>query len=310
LTEAVAIPEWFERALKAPHDSRFVDVSGCPIHYLRWGDPSRPGLLFVPGSGGHAHWFSHVAPLFADQFHVVAMDISGCGDSGRRDSYAQELVVAEIMAVAADSGILQEDVRPTLVGHSVGGQFAVRTALAHGEQFLGVIAVDSLRYARLAKDSAVKALDGPRPAPRPARVYGDFDEAVARFRLSPGPQVPIESSYVLDHIARQSLCRVEGGWSWKHDSALASIVTLGIELKDSLTSLRCNAAAVYGEHTHLADETLLEIMEAITEGEVPVFRIPGASHYPMIDSPIAFVAAIKGVALAWFAVERRDRRPA
>jgi pimeloyl-ACP methyl ester carboxylesterase len=296
--------------LNAPRDSRFIDVSGCPIHYLRWGDPSRPGLLFVPGSGGHAHWFSHVTPLFADQFHVVAMDIGGCGDSGRRDSYTQELVVAEIMAVAADSGMLQADVRPTLVGHSVGGQFAVRTAIAHGEQLLGVIAVDALRYARLAKDSAVKALDGPRPPPSPSRIYGNFDEAVARFRLTPTPQIPIESAHVLDHIARQSLCRVDGGWTWKHDSALASIVTLGIELKDCLTSLHCNAAAVYGEHTHLADETLLEIMEAITQGEVPVFRIPGASHYPMIDSPIAFVAAIKGVALAWVAVERRSRRRA
>jgi pimeloyl-ACP methyl ester carboxylesterase len=264
--------------------------------------------LFVPGSGGHAHWFSHLAPLFADQFNVVAMDVGGCGDSGRRESYAQELVAAEIMAVAIDSGMLQGELRPTLVGHSIGGQFAVRTAQTHGQQLFGVIAVDSLRYASLAKDSAIKALDGPRPPPRPSRVYADFDEAVARFRLTPAPQIPIKSTFVLDHIARHSLRRVEGGWIWKHDSALASVVTLGMELKDCLTSLRCHAAAVYGEHTHIADETLLEIMEAITDGEVPVLRIPGATHYAMIDSPIAFVAAIKGLVLAWLAADRRSRR--
>src|SRR5579862_4780118 len=92
-------PEWFTRAVTAPRESRFVDVAGCAIHYLRWGDPARPGLLFVPASGGHAHWFAHVAPLFADQFHVAAIDLAGCGDSGRRDVYRQETITAEIMAV-------------------------------------------------------------------------------------------------------------------------------------------------------------------------------------------------------------------
>ena len=87
-------PEWFERAIAASHDSHCVEVEGCAIHYLSWGDRQAPGLLFVPPSGGHGHWFSHVAPLFADQFHVVAMDPSGCGDSGRRSHYSQELLTA------------------------------------------------------------------------------------------------------------------------------------------------------------------------------------------------------------------------
>jgi hypothetical protein len=98
---------------------------------------------------------------------------------------------------------------------------------------------------------------------------------------------------------------VEGGWTWKFDSALASVSTLGLELKDVLRQLPCYSAAVYGERTHLADHTLLSTMMTVTNGEVPIFTIPGSSHYPMIDSPLAFVCAIKGIALAWLAAARR-----
>jgi pimeloyl-ACP methyl ester carboxylesterase len=303
-----ATPEWFTRAIAAPYDSCMVDVAGCDIHYLRWGDRSKPGLVFIAGSGGHAHWFSHVAPLFADQFHVVALDIAGCGDSGRRDKYTYELIATEIMSVCADAGMLAAATPPILVGHSVGGQHVVRTAITHGQALLGVIAIDALRYAELAKDTAVKALQGPRLTPRPAPIYPDYQSAIARFRLTPPSVIEMQTGYVLEHIARHSLRQVEGGWTWKFDTALASVASLGLELKDVLKDLPCHAAALYGEHTHIVDETLLPIMNSVTQGEVPTFIIPGSGHYPMIDSPLAFVAAIKGVALAWTAAVQRKQR--
>ncbi len=294
-------PEWFTRAITAPRESRFVEVASCAIHYLRWGDPARPGLLLIPPSGGHAHWFAHVAPLLADQFNVVAIDLAGCGDSGRRASYTQESMSAEIMAVCTDAGMFAATVPPTLIGHSAGAQIAVRAACAHDAALLGIIAVDGLRYAELEKDQAVKILSGPRPAPRPARVYASLDEAAARFRLTPAPLIPIGNSYIVDYIARNSFRKVDGGWAAKYDMVQASSITLGFELKDVLKDLKCRAAAIYAEHTHLADETVADSMTALNHGRVPVFVIPGTSHYPAIDSPFAYVAAIKGVTLTWVA---------
>lgn len=300
-SKASATPAWFDKALATAVESRFVEVAGCPIHYLRWGDSSRPGLLFVPGTGGHAHWFSHVAPLFADQFNVVAIDIGGCGDSGRREAYSLDLVIAEIMAVCADAGMMDAAVPPIIAGHSVGGQFTVRTALAHGDALLGVIAIDALRYAQLAKDPAIKAFSGPRPAPAPARLHPDRATAVARFRLQPEPLVAIETPYVMDHIAEHSVQEVEGGWTWKFDRTMMSIVSAGLDLKDRLADITCRSAAIYGEITHVADDDVIEKMSDLAHGRMPVFVIPGSGHYPMIDNPIAFVAAVKGVALAWVA---------
>ena len=292
-------PDWFTRAITAKRDSRRVTVAGCSIHYLRWGDPTRPGLVLIPPSGGHAHWFVPVASLLADQFHVVTIDPSGCGDSGRRDAYTQDLVSAEIAAVCEDCGLFQASVKPTLVGHSAGAQFAVRAALAFGERLLGVMAIDGLRYAELAGDPAVKTLKGPRPVGHQARVYASLEEAVARFRLTPAPLAPIENGFVIDYIARHSFRQIAEGWTAKFDPAQATTIGLALELRDTLKDLKCAAAAIYAERTHLADGSVADIMTELNNGRVPVFVIPGSSHYPQVDSPFSFVTAIKAVALTW-----------
>jgi pimeloyl-ACP methyl ester carboxylesterase len=304
-----ASPDWFTRAITAKRDSQRVTVEGCSIHYLRWGDPTRPGLALIPPSGGHAHWFAHVAPLLADQFHVVALDPSGCGDSGRRDAYTRDLVSAEIAAICEDCGMFRASVKPTLVGHSAGAQFAVRAALAFGERLLGVMAVDGLRYAELDRDPAVKALKGPRPMGRQARAYASLDEAVAHFRLAPAPLAPIENGFVIDYIARHSFRERAGGWISKFDPAQAATIGLALELRDTLKDLKCAAAVIYAERTHLADESAADIMTELNDGRVPVFVIPGSSHYPQIDSPFSFVTAIKAVALTWMANSSGHPRP-
>ncbi len=57
-------PAWFDKALDAPWEDRAVEVEGCPIHYLRWGEAGRPGIVLVHGGAAHAHWWSFIAPLF------------------------------------------------------------------------------------------------------------------------------------------------------------------------------------------------------------------------------------------------------
>ena len=62
---------------------------------------------------GAREWWSFLAPQLASQYHVVAPDLSGHGDSGRREEYPRELWAREVMAVAADAGIIGA---PVLVG--------------------------------------------------------------------------------------------------------------------------------------------------------------------------------------------------
>ena len=78
-------PRWFIDALAAPRESCWVEAEGCAIHYLRWGDPAKPGLVLLHGGAAHAHWWSFLAPQLTHQHHVVAPDLSDHGDSGQRE---------------------------------------------------------------------------------------------------------------------------------------------------------------------------------------------------------------------------------
>ena len=56
-------------------------LGGVFLHALHRGDASRRPLVLLHGGGANAHWWDHLAPAFAERFHVVALDFRGHGDS-------------------------------------------------------------------------------------------------------------------------------------------------------------------------------------------------------------------------------------
>ena len=113
------------------------------------------------GGGAHAHWWTHVAATFAAEFRVVAIDLSGHGDSGHRDVYALEQWTDEVMAVADDGGI---DGPPVVIGHSMGGFVTIATAARHGDRLDGVIVCDSPVDRARSRDQRLPPARGVRPA--------------------------------------------------------------------------------------------------------------------------------------------------
>ena len=92
-------PAWFKWAMSEKPSSNFLQVEGCQIHYLLWDGPKeedREGsILFVHGGAAHSHWWSFLAPFFTNNFRVAALDLSGMGDSGRREEYSAEMRATE-----------------------------------------------------------------------------------------------------------------------------------------------------------------------------------------------------------------------
>ena len=78
---------WFEEAIKITPESKYVDSNGAKIHYLVWGETTNPGLFLIHGYSAHAHWWDFIAPSFLEDYCVVAIDLSGMGDSEHRNSY-------------------------------------------------------------------------------------------------------------------------------------------------------------------------------------------------------------------------------
>ena len=113
-------PEWFTDALSISKEEKSIIVEGKSIHYQRWGDKSKQGLVLVHGSGSHSHWWDFIAPLLLDDFQVSALDMSGMGDSERREDYSAEVYGKEILQVADDSGFFEDNKQPIICGHSMG----------------------------------------------------------------------------------------------------------------------------------------------------------------------------------------------
>ena len=207
-------PDWFHWAVGRPRRSCRVDVEGCPIHYLLWpadGEAARgPGVLLVHGGDAHAHWWSFLAPFLSRDHRVAAIDLSGMGDSGSRPAYGAELRTEELRAVIRDAGL---GPRPYVVGHSFGGYMTMRLGARFGTELGGAVIVDS--PVRAPEEEAKR----PRrrvPSGR-KRIYTDFEDALARFRLR--PHQACANDFLVEFIGRHSLIPAEGGWTWKFDSA-------------------------------------------------------------------------------------------
>ena len=99
-------PGWFAKALETPYEEGAITVDGARIHYLQWGGVSdKPGIVLVHGNGAHAHWWTFIAPFLLEHYRVVALDLSGMGDSDHRERYSPEGFAAEVVGVMDAAGV-------------------------------------------------------------------------------------------------------------------------------------------------------------------------------------------------------------
>ena len=287
MTEPAA-PEWFTRALAHQPTEHEVTVEGTVVRYLSWGRRGNPGLVFVHGGAAHAQWWSFVAPLFAEDWHAVALHLSGHGDSGRRGRYSHELWAAEVMAVAADAGFPGP---PVIVGHSLGGMVTIQTAATYGNDLAGAVIVDA--PVRKPSPEAEEGRSG--RAFRSPGVYATRDEALDHFRLIP-PQ-PCDNGYIVDWVAQHSIRETEDGWTWKFDPDLFQGTI--VALRDQLAAVRCRVALFTGELSVVVPPDTAEYMYELMGRVAPVIPIPEAHHHVTLDQPLAFVAALRTLLADW-----------
>lgn len=284
-------PRWFRRALHTPFFDEHVDVDGTRIHYLAWGEPGRRGLVFVHGGAAHAHWWTHVAAPFARQFRVVAIDLSGHGDSDWRDAYSLEQWSAEVMAVAGDAGI---EGPPVIVGHSMGGFVTIATAALHSDRLAGVIVVDS---PVTDPDPEVGSAQAGQAFGH-TKVYPDRATALRRFRTVPPQERYLP--YVMHHVGLRSLKEVEDGWAWKFDHHLFSAFSGSIRAValPYLPEVRCRFALLRSEFG-LVTPDIGESMYQRLGRNAPVVELPEAGHHAMLDEPLVLSTAVRSLLADW-----------
>jgi len=292
-------PAWFSAALDAAVQEGATTVDGASIAYRMWGEPAHRSIVLVHGGAAHSRWWDHIAPLLTSSassggdnppmpprgWRVVAVDLSGHGDSDRRDRYSLDTWAREVLEVVAEAGTAAASV---VIGHSMGGLVTLRLATLAGSQIAGAVAIDSPVRDMAPEDRAARQ----HRAFGPLRVYPTPEAAVVRFR--PIPDQPT-LAYIADHVAATSIRPAEGGWTWKFDPRVFVRDHLTPEL---LTRLDCRVALFRAQHglvTPQQGEVLYDRLGRVA----PVIEIPVAAHHIMLDQPVALVAALRTLLADW-----------
>ena len=289
-----AIPDWFASAFDVERVEDYVDVDGIPIHYFRWGSPDQPGVVLTHGFMAHARCWAFIAPLLAQDYCLVAFDLSGMGDSGSREFYDVASRAQECRRVAEHAGLTR---KPALVCHSYGGSVGL-TAVMEELDFWGKFIVCDMTMLAPGEPSRWEEerkqhLDR---EVKPHRVQPDYASIRARFRLA--PDQPCDNQYLLDYMAWHSVKQVEGGYVWKFDPRILNreddrSPEWWSQIAPSFVELTLPRAIIYGEHSEMMSEKALAYLASETKGQVPLVQIENAYHHIMLDQPIAFADAIR-----------------
>ncbi len=128
---AVAALRWLRRRKEdidwrsARPPGAIVDVDGVPIHYIERGSGPAAAVL-IHGFLGHTYSFRYLIPELAKDRRVVAVDLKGSGYSGRpqKGDYSLTEQARLVIRLMDKLGID----RASFVGHSLGGEVAMRLA--------------------------------------------------------------------------------------------------------------------------------------------------------------------------------------
>jgi pimeloyl-ACP methyl ester carboxylesterase len=279
-------PAWLRSSLATPGISGRVDIDGNPIHYLGWDWEvrERPALLLVHGFRAHAHWWSFIAPLLLPEYRIAAIDLSGMGDSGHRQSYDDMTSARDI------NGFIRHfELAPaTVIAHSYGGAQLVRAAGEQPGLFAHAILVDT--YFNFPDRGEEPMVVPPMDVQRTRDSHADL---LSRFRLDPPQPCPIDDlvRYIAYHSARPSTQPSSPGWHWKFDPKITNH-----ECPDGpglLAKVETRVDYLHGEASIVAKSHRAAKIMGCLPNPGQLLTLPGGHHHLMLDQPLELVSGLR-----------------
>ncbi len=189
------------------------------LHYCDWGNPDKPSLLLVHGMQDHCRTWDWFVEAFADEYHIIAPDLRGHGDSSWSvgSSYSHLDYVYDLTQL-----IRQCELAPlTLVGHSLGGALACLYAGTYPDTVQRLVSIEGIGlWQRDEELSAADTVGGwinstHALSAREPRRYESLDTACARMQTMNPNLTPEQAFHLTVHGSNQN---EDGSWSWKFDN--------------------------------------------------------------------------------------------
>jgi pimeloyl-ACP methyl ester carboxylesterase len=211
-------------SIPGPTSNSFISQR-LRLNYLDWGNPDAPPLILQHGGRDHARSWDWVAQELRHDWHVIAPDLRGHGDSAwsPEGHYGFTAFVYDFTQLIHTLGYDQV----TVISHSLGGSIATRYAGLYPDRLRKLVNIEGLgpaprvraeREALGAAHNLRKWIEDRRlSAGRMPRRYPNIEAAYARMKT--------ENAFLSDeqarHLTIHGASRNEDGtWSWKFDNYL------------------------------------------------------------------------------------------
>ena len=273
-----------ERQILGP-TSHYFYSQRLKLHYVDWGNSDKPLLVLIHGGRDHCRNWDWVAQALRDDYHIVAPDLRGHGDSewARGSEYSMIEHVVDIAQLLA-----QLDAFPvTLIGHSLGGGIVLQYAGVYPDKVAKVVSIEgwgpppqmlkeqpSSAHARM--QHWVEEMRG--FAGRLPKRYASLDEAVERMRAA-NPHLGPEQAR---HLTLYGTNRNEdGSYTWKFDNYVRARSPYRFNMADAReiwSRIRCPLLLIRGSESWAVD-LARDRERAAAFNEPSIVTVPKAGHW-------------------------------
>ncbi len=268
-----------------PQD-KTVTANGLRLHYLDWGTVGRPVMVLLHGLRGHAHSWDDVSAAMCQDYHVLALDQRGRGDSDWAPSgdYSTEAYVADLAAFCEALGLDSF----LLAGHSMGGRNSMAFTARYPEKVQKLIIVDV--------GPVIDRKGAERISREVSEVPEEFDsfDAVVEHMAK-------QNRFAADPVLRRRLQYAtkelpNGKFGWRYDLAIREQRRQGAaapapDLWPALARITCPTLVVRGTDTDLLSPEVARRMEdELAQGKL--VEVQRAGHMVFEDNPEDFISQL------------------
>ena len=266
------------------------------LHYVDWGNEGAPPMLLVHGGRDHCRNWDWVAEALRDEYHIIAPDLRGHGDSqwllGGTYEHADYVYdIAQLLHQRHHTPV-------TIIGHSLGGAISLMYSGLYPETVTKLVSIEGMgpppqMIEQLFNQPVEKRVDAwikdlRQIAGRIPRRYKTLEDAYERMQTENPHLTEAQARHLTIHGSTQN---EDGTFSWKFDNYVRAMppVTLPQREQYALYSrITCPTLLFRGTESWAADPA--------TDGRVDYFQdvrvanVEGAGHWVHHDQLDEFVA--------------------
>lgn len=285
--------------LHGPKSQSFISQR-LRLHYVDWGNDGAPPLLLVHGGRDHCRSWDWVAEELSCDWHVIAFDHRGHGDSDwvNDGNYLTSDMVYDLAQL-----VHQLDLAPvTIISHSMGGDVSLRYAGAFPDKVSKLVSIEPVGLApemilgRVETTYSEKmqewVLEKREAAGRLPRRYPTLDEALSRMMDANKFLSEEQARHLTFHGVNRN---EDGSFSWKFDPYLHQFpidATPHEMLEQTWQAITCPTLLFYGADSWATDPVETGWIKHFRDARMVKFE--NAGHWLHHDQFDRFMGELRG----------------